>query len=138
MRTKALMSIMVLLLATSLGCLAWESATSTPPAAATPTAMPSLPPATATLAPPVPSVATPATTPATTPPPVVTLEPNAAVAALQEQIEAVYQATSKSVVNIVVTTLAYDFFMNAVPQEGTGSGFVYDTDGHIVTNWPLC
>lgn len=135
MRTKALMSIMGLLVATSLGCLAWESATSTPPAAATPTAMPSLPPATATLAPPVPSVATPATTPATTPPPVVTLEPNAAVAALQEQIEAVYQATSESVVNIVVTTLTYDFFMNAVPQEGTGSGFVYDADGHIVTNY---
>lgn len=131
MRTKALVSIMVLLVATSLGCLAWESATPTPPAAATPTATPHLPPATATLAPPLPSVATPATTP----PPVVTLEPNAAAAGLQEQIEAVYQATSKSVVNIVVTTLAYDFFMNAVPQEGTGSGFVYDTDGHIVTNY---
>jgi len=40
-----------------------------------------------------------------------------------------------SVVNIAVTTLAYDFFMNPVPQEGTGSGFVYDTEGHIVTNW---
>ncbi len=131
MRTKALVSIMVLLVATSLGCLAWESATATPPAAATPTVTLHLPPATATPAPTLPSVATPATTP----PPGVTLEPNAAVAGLQAQIEAVYQAASESVVNIVVTTLAYDFFMNPVPQEGTGSGFVYDADGHIVTNY---
>lgn len=29
----------------------------------------------------------------------------------------------------------YDFFMQPVPQEGTGSGFVYDTDGRIVTNY---
>jgi S1-C subfamily serine protease len=25
--------------------------------------------------------------------------------------------------------------MQAIPQEGTGSGFVYDTEGHIVTNY---
>ncbi|MCL4862967.1 MAG: trypsin-like peptidase domain-containing protein, partial [Caldilineaceae bacterium] len=30
---------------------------------------------------------------------------------------------------------AYDFFMQPVPQEGTGSGFVYDADGRIVTNY---
>jgi len=32
-------------------------------------------------------------------------------------------------------TYAYDFFFNPVPQEGTGSGFIYDDEGHIVTNY---
>jgi S1-C subfamily serine protease len=39
------------------------------------------------------------------------------------------------VVNITSVTYAFDFFFNPVPQEGTGSGFVYDEDGHIVTNY---
>jgi putative serine protease PepD len=29
----------------------------------------------------------------------------------------------------------YDFFFNPVPVEGAGSGFVIDTDGHILTNY---
>ncbi len=65
----------------------------------------------------------------------VVVEPGENLRALQSEVEAVHDAVSDSVVNIAVTTLAYDFFMNPVPQEGTGSGFVYDTDGHIVTNW---
>jgi S1-C subfamily serine protease len=65
----------------------------------------------------------------------VVVEPSADVQALQSEVEAVYQAVGESVVNISVTTLAYDFFMNPMPQEGTGSGFVFDSDGHIVTNW---
>ncbi|MEA3308825.1 MAG: trypsin-like peptidase domain-containing protein [Chloroflexota bacterium] len=65
----------------------------------------------------------------------IVVQPNADLQALESQIEAVYQAVGDSVVNISVTTLARDFFMNPVPQEGTGSGFVYDAQGHIVTNW---
>ncbi|MGD8968468.1 MAG: trypsin-like peptidase domain-containing protein [Anaerolineae bacterium] len=55
--------------------------------------------------------------------------------ALQSQVEAVYDQTSSAVVNITSVTYAFDFFFNPVPQEGTGSGFVYDEDGHIVTNY---
>jgi S1-C subfamily serine protease len=29
----------------------------------------------------------------------------------------------------------YDFFFNPVPVEGAGSGFLIDTDGHILTNY---
>jgi S1-C subfamily serine protease len=65
----------------------------------------------------------------------VVVPDDTAVQELQSQVEAVYQAVGGSVVNIVVTTLAQDFYMNPVPQEGTGSGFVYDMEGHIVTNW---
>jgi S1-C subfamily serine protease len=39
------------------------------------------------------------------------------------------------VANIVTRTVQYDFFFNPVPVEGAGSGFVIDTDGHILTNY---
>jgi S1-C subfamily serine protease len=45
-----------------------------------------------------------------------------------------YQKYGPSVVNITTTTLAYDFFFRPVPESGTGSGAIIDTDGHIVTN----
>jgi len=38
------------------------------------------------------------------------------------------------VANIVTRAVAYDFFYGAVPTEGAGSGFLIDTDGHILTN----
>jgi len=31
--------------------------------------------------------------------------------------------------------VAFDFFMGPVPQEGQGSGFIIDKDGHILTNY---
>ncbi len=58
-----------------------------------------------------------------------------AVNALQSQIIEVYQTTSPAVVNITNRGYFYDRFMGAIPQEGTGSGFVYDKEGHIVTNY---
>jgi S1-C subfamily serine protease len=47
----------------------------------------------------------------------------------------IYKQTSPAVANIVTRTVQYDFFYNAVPVEGAGSGFVIDTDGHILTNY---
>jgi S1-C subfamily serine protease len=46
----------------------------------------------------------------------------------------VYEKVSPSVVHITTVTQVADFFRGVVPQEGTGSGFIYDTEGHIVTN----
>jgi len=54
---------------------------------------------------------------------------------LEAQVEAVYERAAPAVVNITVRSIAYDFFMRPVPQEGTGSGFLYDDQGHIVTNY---
>ena len=54
---------------------------------------------------------------------------------LEAQIEAVYERVGPSVVNITSRSLEYDFFLNPVPREGTGSGFFYDRQGHIVTNY---
>ena len=47
----------------------------------------------------------------------------------------VYRAASPAVVNITTTAVAYDFFLNPVPKEGTGSGAIIDRSGHILTNF---
>ncbi len=74
---------------------------------------------------------------ATPVPPLLPALPNEQEAAnrLEEQIIALYQAASPSVVNITSTSYVYNWFRQAVPQEGTGSGFVYDTQGNIITNY---
>ena len=47
----------------------------------------------------------------------------------------IYKAASPAVANIVTRAVEYDFFYNAVPVEGAGSGFLIDTAGHILTNY---
>ena len=54
---------------------------------------------------------------------------------LEAQIIDIYEQASQAVVNITNRSYVYYRFMGAVPEEGTGSGFVYDTEGHIVTNY---
>ena len=52
----------------------------------------------------------------------------------EQQNIAVYRKALPSVVNITATQVAYNFFYQAVPQQGQGSGFVLDRQGHILTN----
>ena len=47
----------------------------------------------------------------------------------------VYRAASPSVANILTKATEYDFFMDPVPVEGAGSGFVIDERGYILTNF---
>jgi S1-C subfamily serine protease len=47
----------------------------------------------------------------------------------------IYRKSAPAVANIITRTVQYDFFYNAVPVEGAGSGFVIDTEGHILTNY---
>jgi len=46
----------------------------------------------------------------------------------------VYREVGPAVVHITSTAVAYDFFFNQVPQRGTGSGFIINEQGYIVTN----
>jgi S1-C subfamily serine protease len=48
---------------------------------------------------------------------------------------AVYRKNIPSVVNVTSRAMAFDFFYGMVPQEGQGSGFVIDKEGHILTNY---
>ena len=54
---------------------------------------------------------------------------------LEQEIIGVYESVGKGVVNITNRSYAYDFFMRAVPQEGAGSGIIYDKEGHVITNY---
>ncbi|MBI3661439.1 MAG: trypsin-like peptidase domain-containing protein [Acidobacteria bacterium] len=47
----------------------------------------------------------------------------------------IYRQASPAVANIVTRAVEYDFFLNPVPVEGAGSGFVIDARGYILTNF---
>jgi putative serine protease PepD len=53
----------------------------------------------------------------------------------ERRIVSVYDRVSPSVVSITTQVLRQDFFFNVVPEEGSGSGFVLDKEGHILTNY---
>lgn len=71
----------------------------------------------------------------TVPQPQVTPIPATPANELEAQVMAVYELAGPAVVNITTRSYAYDFFFTPIPQEGTGSGFIYDSQGHIVTNY---
>jgi S1-C subfamily serine protease len=47
----------------------------------------------------------------------------------------VYRKTIDSVVNITSRAVTFDFFYGLMPQEGQGSGFIIDKEGHVLTNY---
>lgn len=47
----------------------------------------------------------------------------------------IYKAASPAVANILTKATEYDFFMDPVPVEGAGSGFIIDPRGYILTNY---
>ncbi len=46
----------------------------------------------------------------------------------------IYRELSKSVVNVTSTTLRLNFWLQVIPERGTGSGFIISREGHVVTN----
>jgi S1-C subfamily serine protease len=81
---------------------------------------------------------TPTAVPTATVAPLPTAAPPAlasGMSSLEDEIIQVYERIGRGVVNITNRSYGYDFFFRPVPQEGTGSGFVYDTEGHIITNY---
>lgn len=87
-------------------------------------------PAAPTLSPPTPTPVVLVATP--TPLPPLTTDD---LSNTERRIIEVYQRVSRAVVNITTQVLRPSFFYGVYPEEGSGSGFVYDTDGHIVTNY---
>ncbi len=53
----------------------------------------------------------------------------------EKRVIDVYNAVAPSVVNITTQVLQPSFFYGTVPAEGAGSGFIIDTQGHILTNY---
>ncbi|HRJ42589.1 MAG TPA: trypsin-like peptidase domain-containing protein, partial [Caldilineaceae bacterium] len=46
-----------------------------------------------------------------------------------------YNRVAPSVVNVTTQVLRRGFFFDVIPEEGAGSGFVLDGEGHILTNF---
>lgn len=54
----------------------------------------------------------------------------------EEQVNvSVYKKAIPSVVNIKSRAVSYNFFYGLVPEEGQGTGFILDKQGHILTNY---
>jgi S1-C subfamily serine protease len=53
----------------------------------------------------------------------------------ERRVMDVYQRVAPAVVSITTRVLRRNFFFDIVPEEGSGSGFVIDQDGHILTNY---
>jgi S1-C subfamily serine protease len=54
---------------------------------------------------------------------------------IEEQLVTnLYERVGPSVVHITARVITMSFFFGPTPNEGTGSGFVFDDQGHIVTN----
>lgn len=53
----------------------------------------------------------------------------------EERVIAVYQQVSPAVVFITTRVLRESFFFGVYPEEGAGSGFLWDREGHVVTNY---
>jgi S1-C subfamily serine protease len=47
----------------------------------------------------------------------------------------IYKALNEAVVNITSVSYGYNWFLEPVPQEGTGSGSIIDQQGHVITNY---
>jgi S1-C subfamily serine protease len=92
------------------------------------------------LAPTAAPTATSIPTPTLAPTPVVSVNDTALVDAAgldfaERRIIKVYQRVAPSVVNITTQVLRRSFFFEIIPEEGAGSGFVLDREGHILTNY---
>lgn len=61
--------------------------------------------------------------------------PNESLDGEEQNNISVYKRNIPSVVNVTSRAVTFDFFYGLVPQEGQGSGFVIDRDGHILTNY---
>jgi S1-C subfamily serine protease len=84
------------------------------------------------------SVATPTPPPSSTPPPRVNEVAMIDAAGLdfaEKRVIDVYERVSSAVVNITTQVLRRSFFFEIIPEEGAGSGFVLDKEGHILTNY---
>jgi S1-C subfamily serine protease len=74
------------------------------------------------------------------PAPVVSQNPAALIDELgrdfaERRVMDVYQQVSPAVVNVTTQVLRRGFFFEIIPEEGAGSGFVLDKEGHILTNY---
>src|SRR5438045_9127222 len=60
---------------------------------------------------------------------------DAALSADEAMNVRIFRQAASAVASILTKATEYDFFMDPVPVEGAGSGFVIDARGYILTNF---
>lgn len=81
------------------------------------------------------AVATPSVTPQPAPPdPGFIPRPLANIPSSLPSITDVVEKVKPSVVSIITETLSFDIFLQPIPTEGAGSGFIIDSRGYVATN----
>lgn len=63
------------------------------------------------------------------------VDPDSGLDIAEQRVIDVYQRVAPAVVSITTRVMRRDFFYDIVPEEGSGSGFVIDQAGHILTNY---
>jgi len=77
----------------------------------------------------------PANADAATPALAVPAAPAPALSEDERNTVTVYHRAAAAVVNVTTRAVEMDFFYGPMPVEGSGSGFIIDQDGRIVTNY---
>ena len=63
------------------------------------------------------------------------INPKGTIISADEKINiTVFEKVNPAVVNIATTTLSMNFWLEVIPKEGQGSGFIIDKKGYILTN----
>jgi len=70
-------------------------------------------------------------------PPATEVQALADPSVLEKKIARVYESSARSVLNVTSRIVTTNIFNMSIPQQGTGSGFVWDDRGHVVTNYHL-
>ena len=96
------------------------------------TPVPTLPPTATPTPSPIPS---PTPTPIPPTPRAETVPHGVGLATLEASLTGIYQEAAPAVVNITTQILRRDFFWGVIPESGAGSGFLWDDQGHIITNY---
>lgn len=122
--------LLTLLLAAALACTLGQQPPATTPAAA----VIATPAAVTAAATPLADNASPAGQPGPTPTR-LSAELLAPLDAEEQLIANLYERVGPAVVHVTSHVVQMSFFFGAVPSEGTGSGFIIDQDGHVLTNY---
>ncbi|MEA3485327.1 MAG: trypsin-like peptidase domain-containing protein, partial [Candidatus Aerophobetes bacterium] len=66
--------------------------------------------------------------------PILNSEEEISLSVFQKTVIKVSEKVTPAVVNISTVRIVADFFLNPVPQQGLGSGVIFDPEGYILTN----
>ncbi len=81
------------------------------------------------------STSTETSLPPTSTPTAIPIDVFASYTAEEQSIINIYERVSPSVVHVVSRQQIHSFFYGTTSREGSRSGFIYDSNGHIITNY---